>query len=742
MSEEVLKGGTVIEGTVEKITYQNPANSYTVASIKLPKETVTVVGILPFLNEGDTARFEGEYTLHPTYGQQFKAIAFERIIPQNSASILKYLSSGAIRGIGPATALRIVEKFGDESLEIIQNRPESLATLKGISLSKAKALSEEYAKQYGVRDIMLLLSKYGVGADRCLNIYRRFGKNSIEVIKSNPYTLCEEGLNFPFEISEDIADDYKFPKDSELRVSAGIEYVLTKNLANGHTCLPRDKFISVCCKLLECKESTVEICCDRLIDCFRLSVKAIGKIEYIALPEYFAAEQYIASRLLSVKRYIDTDVTVDPLELENVENQLNIKFESLQKQAIFEAFENGILVLTGGPGTGKTTTLNAIIKLFESRDLKIELTAPTGRAAKRMTELCGREAKTIHRLLEVEWGENDKRSFCRNEKNPLDCDCLIVDEASMIDALLFSDLLKALKSSTRIIIVGDSDQLPSIGAGNILGDILSADVFPSIRLKKVFRQAMQSKIVTNAHAIINGETPDFSDKTSDCFFLHRADRYSTCKAILDLVCDRLPNAYKINSLTDIQILCPSKMMDTGTVNLNNLLQANLNPKKEKRPQMTFKGFYLRVGDKVMQTKNNYDLQYKKDNGEYGTGIFNGDVGYITDIDVRGGILKVRYDDKEATYFSEDLSQLELAYAVTVHKSQGSEYDYVIIPLMDVPSRLKYRNLLYTAVTRAKKMLILVGDEAVWHQMAENDRKTLRYTLLTEFLKDKANNDFY
>ncbi len=726
-----------LEGTVEKITYCNSVNSYTVATVRAKKETVTIVGILPFLNEGDTAVFMGNYTVHPTYGQQFKAVSFERLIPQNAAAILKYLSSGAIRGIGPATAQRIVERFGEESLNVIQNRPEDLTLIKGISLQKAKAVSEDYTKQYGVRDIMLMLSKYGVGADRCLNIYRRFGQKSTEIIKANPYALCESGINFPFETAEDIAADYNIEKDSEIRVSAGIEYVLRRNLANGHTCLPRDKFIGVCCKLLECKESTVEICCDRLIDCFRLSYKRIDKTEFLALPEYYSAEQYIAARLLSVKDYIDTAVTVDKLEIENVENRLNIKFEELQRQAIFEAFDSGILVLTGGPGTGKTTTLNAIIKLFESRDLKIELAAPTGRAAKRMTELCGREAKTIHRLLEVEWGDGDKRSFARNEKNPLDCDVIIIDEASMIDALLFADLLRALKRSTRIIIVGDSDQLPSIGAGNILGDILNADIFPSIRLKKVFRQASKSKIVTNAHSIINNEIPDFSDKSSDCFFLKREDKYSTAETVLELVCDRLPAAYGVNPLTDIQVLCPSKMLDTGTVNLNNLMQARLNPRKNKEPQLTFKGFYLRVGDKVMQIKNNYDLQYKKDNGEYGTGVFNGDVGYITDIDIRGGILKVRYDDREATYFSEDLSQLELAYAVTVHKSQGSEYDYVVIPLMDVPSRLKYRNLLYTAVTRAKKMLILVGDDAVWCQMAENDRKTLRYTLLSIFLKEKA-----
>ena len=740
MGEEMTL--TEISGTVEKITYLNSANSYTVATVTTKDENITVVGILPFLNEGDTAVFTGDYTFHPTYGQQFKAVEFKRIIPKNQADILKYLSSGAIKGIGPATARRIVEKFGERSLEVIENNPEELSNLRGISIEKAKNIGAEYAKQFGIREIMLMLSKYGVGADRCINIYRRFGQKSTEIIKSNPYTLCERGIDFPFETAEELALEFGFEKDSELRVCAGIEYVLNRNLSNGHTCLPRDKFVDVCSNLLECNQSTVEVCCDRLIDCFRIASKTIGKTEFLALPEYFSAEQYIAARLLSIKENIDNTVKVHELEIENVENHLNIKFENLQKQAIFEAFENGILILTGGPGTGKTTTLNAIIKLFESRDLKIELAAPTGRASKRMTELCGREAKTIHRLLEVEWGENDKRSFARNEKNPLDCDVIIVDEASMIDALLFADLLKALKRSTRIIIVGDSDQLPSIGAGNILGDILAADIFPAIRLKKVFRQALKSKIVTNAHAIINDETPDFSDKDSDCFFLHREDKYSAVNTVLELVSERLPSAYGIDPLTQIQILCPTKLMDTGTVNLNNLMQEKLNPRKGNEPQLSFKGFYLRVGDKVMQIKNNYDLQYKKDNGEYGSGIFNGDVGFVTDIDIRGGIIKVRYDDKVATYFSEDMSQLELAYAVTVHKSQGSEYDYVIIPLLDVPYKLKYRNLLYTAVTRAKKMLILVGDESVWTVMAKNDRKTLRYTLLTEFIKEKSAYAFY
>ncbi len=726
-----------VVGTVQRITYRNEANYYTVADVKTGKEALTVVGILPFLNEGDNAEFFGKFIVHPTYGQQFSAEGFERRVPENAAAILRYLAAGAVKGIGPATAAKIVERFKEDALEIIQNKPLELTAIRGISEAKALAISEDYKKQYGIRDIMLMLSKYKVGPDKCLLIYKRYGEKSTDIIKANPYALCEDGISFNFEVAEEIAADLDFEKDNELRVAAGLEYVLKRNLFNGHTCLPRGKLIPVACKLLECKESTVEICCDRLIECFRIWSETRNGVEYISIPAYHTAEQHIASRLLSVKSFMNDSITVDKLELENVENRLGIRFEELQKRAIFEAFESGILILTGGPGTGKTTTLNAIIKLFEGRELDIELAAPTGRAAKRMTELCGREAKTIHRLLEVEWGEGEDRHFARNEKNPLDCDVIIVDEASMIDALLFDDLLKALRLSCRIILVGDSDQLPSIGAGNVLGDILASDVFPSIRLKKVFRQAKESKIISNAHAIINSERPDFSGKSSDCFFMRRLDRYSAVDTIVELICERLPKAYGVDPIRDVQILCPSRLMDTGTVNLNNLLQARLNPRKNKEPQLSYKGFYLRCGDKVMQTKNNYDLQFVKDNGEYGTGIFNGDVGFITDIDLRAGILKVRYDDKVTTYFSEDLGQIELAYAVTVHKSQGSEYDYVVLPLCEIPSKLKYRNLLYTAVTRAKKMLICVGNEEVWDEMAANDRKTLRYTMLREYLCDGA-----
>ena len=698
-------------------------------------EKLTVVGILPFLNEGDTAEFFGSYIFHPTYGRQFKAESFERRAPQNVAAILRYLSSGAIKGIGPSTASKIVEKFGENSLDIILEQPEALATIKGISIEKARQISSEYEKQYGARDIMMLLSKYSISPDVCINIYKKFGSNSSVLIQQNPYILCEQGIDIDFETVEDMAVDYAIPKENEFRIAAGLEYILRRNLNNGHTCLPKDKFIQTAAKLLECGINVAEEACYRLIECFRFAVKIIDSKEYISLPDYYCAEEYIAARLCAVKRNIKGSISPSPLEIDFVENKLQIKFEEMQRQAITEAFENGVLVLTGGPGTGKTTTLNAIISLFESRELEIQLAAPTGRAAKRITELTGREAMTIHRLLEAEWGSDERLKFARNEKNPLSCQVLIVDEVSMVDAILFEKLLKALKLNCRIILVGDADQLPSIGAGNVLSDILASNMFPAIRLNKVFRQANESLIVTNAHAIINNEKIDITRKDSDFFFLKRNDNFSVIDTVLQLCCERIPSAYKLDPLKDIQVLCPSRKMDTGTVNLNNLLQERLNPRAKNQPQLCYKGFFYRVGDKVMQTKNNYDLQYKKDNGEYSTGIFNGDVGFITEIDVRASTMNVRFEDKTATYFAEEIGQLEPAYAITVHKSQGSEFDCVIIPLFNLPTRLKYRNLLYTAVTRAKKLLIIVGMKKEWQDMVDNDKKTLRYTMLKEFLRD-------
>lgn len=725
-----------IKGVVERITYKNDQNGYTVATVKVGRERVTVVGIIPFLGEGESAVFSGKYIIHPTYGRQFSADGFERIAPENAAQILRYLSSGLIKGVGPSTAAKIVEKFGSESLDIIQNYPLKLATIKGISADKAKSISDEYAKTAMVQDIMLLLSPYEVSPDRCMNIFSRLGKNATSRIKENPYLLCMPDIEIPFEKAERIACDMGISPDCETRIAAGIEHIIRQNLMNGHTCLPKDKLVNVAIKLLENDESRIESVIDRMAENLTVLTRYINGEVFIALPQYYCAEEYIAARLAAVKDGITKSLPIDDLEIDYVENKLGICFEELQRTAIKQAFSEGVLVLTGGPGTGKTTTLNAIIELFERRDAAIELAAPTGRAAKRMTELTGRDAKTIHRLLEVEWGDNEKQYFSRNERNPLECDVIIIDEASMIDSLLFDSLLRALRLSCRIILVGDADQLPSVSAGNVLSDILSCEKFPAIRLKKVFRQAQESLIVTNSHAIINNTPPDLSNRGKDFFFMPRNSSYDVCNTVLELCCERLPAAYGFNTLKDIQVLCPSRKLDTGTVNFNNLLQSAINPQKKNAPQISYKGVYMRVGDKVMQIKNNYDLVWERDDGKSGSGVFNGDVGYITAIDLRAGEVKVRFDDRVATYYTEGLSELELAYAVTVHKSQGSEFDCVVIPMLDVPSKLCYRNLLYTAVTRAKKMLVIVGSKDIFTAMAENDRKTLRYTLLKDFLNEK------
>lgn len=738
MADTEYSEKTEISGLVEKITYSNKQNGYTVCTVKVGSEHITVVGTLPFISIGDNVKFIGSYTVHQIYGKQFSAQMYETVAPKTVAAILRYLSSGIIKGVGPATAERIVEKFGAQSLEIIQNNPEDLALIKGISREKAINISEEYKKQYGIRDLMLLLAPYQVSMERCIRVFQVLGTKAGEIIKDNPYVLCRDEIDFPFEWVEKIAYDFGISQDNELRLSSGIEYILRKNLLNGHTCLPRKKLVPVAVSLLESDELRIENICDKMIENLVIRTKTVNNKDFLMLPDYFNAEEYIAARLLAGKRYNNSKSFIDELEIDYIENKLGIKFEQLQRAAIKNAFENSIFVLTGGPGTGKTTTLNAIIKLFEQRDIDIQLAAPTGRAAKRMTELTGKEAKTIHRLLEVEWKDEENQKFARNERNPLECQVLIVDEASMIDSLLFESLLRALKISCRIILVGDTDQLPSVSAGNVLNDILASNLYSAVCLKKVFRQAMSSTIIANAHAIINGTPSDLSNKSSDFFMLRANSPYDVCNIVLDLCDSRLPNAYGFDKLTDIQILCPSRKAEAGTVNLNNLLQSTLNPRSNNQPQLSYKGVYYRTGDKVMQIKNNYDLQWQRENGDIGFGVFNGDVGYITLIDIKGGIIKVKFDDKTVTYFAENIGELELAYAVTVHKSQGSEFECVILPLIDTPPQLLYRNLLYTAVTRAKKLLVVVGSENVYNKMAKNDRKTLRYTMLKEFLIENEN----
>lgn len=726
----------MISGTVTRIVYSNAASGFTVLELENSGYTETVVGNIQGVSVGEELELTGKFVLHSTYGQQFKAETFIKTLPSGSAAILRYLSSGAIKGIGPATAKKIVRQFGDNTFEVMENEPYRLATIKGITLAKAEQIAEELKGRKSLRELCMRLAQYGLSADESVTVFKILGENAAERIEQNPYLLCKEGISFDFERVDDIAKRLGIPDDTLDRLCAGVIYVIRHNLVNGHTCLPQSKVLRVSADLLECSDNAVDDALEELLE--RRIVFRFDKENesFVALSEQYNCERYIANRLLTEMALGNREKPVTTAEIERAGRELGIEFAELQRQAVCESVDSSIFILTGGPGTGKTTTVNGIIRVMENRGLKVSLAAPTGRAAKRMTELCGKEAKTIHRLLEVGTADDGKSHiFVRCEKNPLECDVIIIDEMSMVDTVLFDALLKALRLGTHIVLVGDSDQLPSVGAGNVLKDLISSKCFPSIRLDKVFRQAMQSLIVVNAHRIISGEELVLDSKDSDFFMLESLNDSKAANLVCDLCCRRLPSAYGFSPTDGIQVLCPSKKMELGTVNLNNMLQQQLNPAVEGIPEIEIKGTVLRKGDKVMQIKNNYDIVWEDDDGNVGVGVFNGDVGILEDIDVINRSLSVRFVDRVAQYSGEEVQQLELAYAVTVHKSQGSEFDCVILPLLDFPYQLKYRNLLYTAVTRAKKLLVVVGRRGVVEAMAKNDRKTLRYTALETMLTE-------
>ena len=724
-----------VKGTVDKITYRNSSNGYTVFKVKYKKEIISCVGIVPSLNEGDTVVLTGNFSNHSVYGEQFNVETIEISAPRTQLQVLKFLSSGAIKGIGPATAMKIVERFKENTLDIIENHPIELTVIKGISHDKATAISDEYKKQFGIRDIMLSLANFNISPVEATDIFKTLGVKSVDLIRENPYILSREDIGFSFERTEEIAENLGIPADNFGRLSAGIEYVLRKNLLNGPTCLPIRKLIDVCEKLLSVEGSLIQDCIALMCDEMRLVKRVFESETFLFLYEYYAAEEYIASKLNAYSANNISLFGLSELEIKLIEHKLGFEFDEKQIESVNCALENSVFVLTGGPGTGKTTTLNAIISVFEGRGKSIALAAPTGRAAKRITELTGYEAKTLHRLLEVEWGSEGKQSFARNKKRPLDEDIIIVDEMSMVDTLLFKALLEACRITSRIILIGDSDQLPSVGAGNVLGDIIDSGRVCGIKLDKIFRQSGSSSIVTNAHKVISGNMPLLVNNSSDFFFIRNNDPLAVAETIVDLVATRLPKAYNFSSFDNIQVLCPSKKLSCGSYNLNILLQEALNTSKNNKKQMFYKGVAFREGDKVMQTKNNYDIVWTSESGETGTGIINGDIGRKVDVDIKNRMLYVRFDDKVATYFEDDLEILDLAYAITVHKSQGSEFDCVVIPLCDTPHPLRYRNLIYTAITRAKKILVLVGNDSVLAEMIGNDRKTLRYSGLKYMLNN-------
>lgn len=722
-----------LTGEIEDIIFRNEANGYTVMDIISGDETVTTVGVAASVSVGEEVKLIGSYKKHPTYGEQFTFEACERTIPSTSSAILKYLSSGTIKGVGPTTAKRLVEAFGDKTLEVIENEPERLAKIKGISNDKALAMSNELQKIFGIRKVMTQLAQYGISSHQAINVWNMYGNKVIELIEENPYMLCNHGLNISFEIADNIAIEQNRQFDDNCRVRAGLLHILYHNQNNGHTCLPMNKLIEACCKFLQVSTEKVEENLNNMLSEGELIVDIVGEKEFIFLPEMHSCESYSATRIAMALRFPAEQIDNIDDEINYVERESCITYAQLQRTAIKMALTKGMLILTGGPGTGKTTTLNCIINILKRSGSTVALAAPTGRAAQRMAQLTGCEAKTIHRLLEVTWNKQDKPVFMRNDKNVLECDALIIDELSMVDSQLFESVMRALPLGCRLIMVGDSDQLPSVGAGNILSDLIACGKIPVVQLNEIFRQSMESLIVTNAHRIVKGEQPVIDSTTGDFFFMKRTSLSSLTTTIAELFTTRLPKSYGLSPLNDIQILCPGRKGQIGTRELNNVLQASINPKASFKREININGTILRMGDKVMQNKNNYDIPWTKDSGETGEGVFNGDIGILTAVSGSPAVLQVTYDDKVALYDAESAADLELAYAVTVHKSQGNEFNAVIIPLYNNPPQLIYRNLLYTAVTRAKRLLIIVGSSNTLYRMVENNKKTLRYSALKDFI---------
>ena len=724
-----------IEGTVETVLFCNEQNGYIVLDLDTGGDYVTVVGELGTIEEGEELRLTGKYVTHPKFGAQFRAEACERKLPATETAILKYLSSGVIKGIGPTLAKRMVEEFGDKTLEVIENTPEDLIKVKGMSAKKADEISQEFRRIFGIRALMIFLAGYGVSPSVAVSAWKRWGQFAVEQIKANPYILCSQGIELEFSKAEEMAAKLEIPKDSPGRIRAGICYILTHNAFNGHTCLPEDRLKETAVKLLDVGEEVFDDNLSAACDDDELCVYDKDGRSFVFLQDFFRAEQYISTRL-SVMNDCFKDTGTDYSKLIDIEEKTKIiTYADKQREAISLALSKGFLILTGGPGTGKTTTLKAIISLYEQRGMKVMITAPTGRAAKRIADLTGYPAKTIHRLLEVMYDKSGQLKFKHNEQDPVSCDVMIIDEMSMVDTLLFESLLRALKLSCRLIMVGDSDQLPSVGAGNILKDMIDSGRLTVVALNEIFRQAQQSCIITNAHKIVNGEEPDLSRKDSDFFFMQRLDAEGAAVTVTELCSRRLPDAYGYSPLDDIQVLCPSRKGILGSVEMNKMLQRVLNPPKKELSEVKGILFTFRDGDKVMQTKNNYDIVWKKD-GENGTGIFNGDIGTIVKVKRGEGRVVIDFEGRIAEYSLEMLEQLELAYAITVHKSQGSEFTAVIIPLLGGFDKLYYRNLLYTAVTRAKKMLIIVGSKSIVEKMVHNDRRTLRYTCLRHMIESE------
>lgn len=699
-------------------------------------ELVTAVGSLCDIREGEDVVLYGNYKTHPSFGTQLRVESYEVQLPESTDAIRQYLSGGVLPYIGAATAEKIVAEFGEDSLEVIASSPEKLAKIKGLSLKKAQHISAEFSRLYGVREAMLYLTKLGLSTTMAMSLYKHYGEHTRSLVERNPYVLCGFPSYLDFRDVDRIAADFSMEYDSSERMSAGLSYVLRHNLQNGHACLPAEKLVAAVSEFLHIEPQRIQDALRTETDSEMLRMAECGGKTYVFLPEYFLAEQNVAARLGLLMKIPPSPMQDADRLLRRLELSLGIQYAPLQREAIVQALTYHALVLTGGPGTGKSTTVNGMLAAFEQNGDRVALAAPTGRAAKRLSELTGRKATTIHRLLEVDYSQDNLVRFIHNEKNKLKYDVVVVDEMSMVDVLLFSSLLEALRSSCKIIMVGDEDQLPSVGAGNVLGGVMASGLVPTVRLTEIFRQAAQSDIVSNAHRIVAGESLRLSGRESDFFILERDDATACAQLVADLVSRRLPQSYGFHPREDIQVLCPTKRGTVGTVALNTLLQEHLNPPEAHKPQINLHDRILRLGDKVMQIKNNYDIPYTRpDGGEDGAGAFNGDIGVIEAVDPRANTVTVRSEDRRIVYTAEFLRELELAYAITIHKSQGSEYAAIVIPLMDVPPKLCYRNLLYTGVTRARKLCVITGHAHEAAQMVANVKRNLRFSCLADFLRE-------
>ncbi len=726
-----------INGTVSAVIFRNDENGYGVVKLELDSgEKVTAVGCLPYIAPGEMLSAEGAWMTHAQHGRQFKIEQCSRLLPTSAEAIYEYLAGGTVRGIGPATAALIVDRFGDKALDVLEMQPEKLAEIKGISSSKAKDISAGFKKQAGVRRLTEFLCSYGIQPVFALRMFKFYGNSAIEVVHENPYILASSHIGASFAEADSLALALGLDGDSLNRVCAAVVFELVHNSGNGHCFIPRGKLTMATSQLIGVAHELVEDAVDKLAETGEIVCCTVAGLDACYLAPLYEAETYTANRIKSMcraKAERKVDITSIVLRLEAAND---IEYAPMQREAIALAAQNRMLVITGGPGTGKTTILKAVLALYDELELETYLAAPTGRAAKRMSELCGTEASTIHRMLGAKMSEDGETVvFGKDEEDKLACDALIIDECSMVDITLMHAILKALKPDCRILLVGDADQLPSVGPGNVFSDIIRSGVVPTVHLTEIFRQKADSRIVRNAHMIDRGEHPDFNENSGDFFRLRRMQGGSCVDTIVELCKKRLPENMKIPS-NQIQVLSPSRKGETGTVNLNKCLQAALNPPDEGKKEKLFGETVFRVGDRVIQIKNNYDIAWKDKLGKSGMGIYNGDIGTIVEIDTVSEYLKVDYDDRTALYGFEMLNELEHAWALTVHKSQGSEYRAVILSLNPVAQLLLTRSVLYTAVTRAKELLIMVGDDNVAHRMIDNHKQSRRYSALRIRLTDE------